>query len=122
MHNKRSGAHGEDLACEYLKKNGYKVLERNFRTRNGEIDVIAIDTKTKPQTLVFIEVKTRQSQRFGDAFESVHYHKMQALTRTASYYKATHRNLPEQLRIDAIAVMIQADGALLTLEHLKNVS
>lgn len=122
LHNKHFGAQGEEIACNFLKKQGYRVIERNFRTRNGEVDIIAIDQSQKPYTLVFVEVKTRVSQRFGSPFESVHYYKMKALMRTALFYQSTHKSLPSLLRIDAIAVMLFPDGNLSSIEHLKDVS
>lgn len=122
FHNKHFGAQGEDLACSFLKKQGYRIIEQNFRTRNGEVDIIAIDESQKPHTLVFVEVKTRISNRFGSPFESIHYYKMKALMRTAQFYQSTHRNLPQLLRIDAIAVILFPDGTVSSIEHLKNVS
>lgn len=61
MNNRRSGIEGENAAVEYLKKHGYVILERNFNTKVGEIDIIAEDK----DTLVFVEVKARDNTKFG---------------------------------------------------------
>lgn len=111
---------GEDLACEYLRKHSYTIVERNFHARGGEIDIIAIETVKKEQTLCFIEVKTRTSAAFGSPFEAISYWKLKSLQKTAIYYTILHKNLPKMFRIDAIAVMIS--GSTETVEHLKNIT
>ena len=96
------GKYGEDLAVNYLKNLGYKMIERNFRIRGGEIDIIAIDG----QTLVCIEVKTRTSHQFGLPEESVTPHKIKFIERSAKFYRANrkHLNLPQLERIDVVTV------------------
>ena len=83
---------GEDKACEYLKKLGYKIIERNFRKGYGELDIIAIDsTEGKGnEILVFVEVKTRSSNQFGTPLESITYCKLKELIKTAQFYKLIH--------------------------------
>ncbi|MDP3987728.1 MAG: YraN family protein [Candidatus Levybacteria bacterium] len=112
---------GEDIAAEYLKKKGYKIIERNFRGRNGEIDIIAIDGSEKDKALVFVEVKTRNSVNFGTPLEAINYFKLKSLIHVAQFYKVSHRNLPELLRIDAVAVKLSDDNAI-DIEHVKNIS
>lgn len=116
-----TGRLGEDKACEYLKKLGYKILERNYRKSYGEIDIIAIETLKDQKTLCFIEVKTRTSNVFGTPLESISPWKLKSLMRTAEYYKISHRNLPEAMRIDAISVILD-DNRLQSIEFLKNIS
>lgn len=108
---------GEDLASEYLKKVGYKILERNFRKGYGEIDIIALDKNT----LVFVEVKTKTSTLFGSPFEAITPFKIKALERTAAFYKKLHPELPEALRIDAVSVMLDQNKKNSTIELLKNI-
>lgn len=112
------GKLGEDIATRYLSKQGYKVVERNFRIRNGEIDIIALDPTN--QTLVFIEVKTRDSTQFGSPFEAIGFYKLKFITRTANYYSVTHPKLPRMLRIDAIAVTFKQGVS--RIEHEENIS
>ncbi len=101
--NKRTvGTEYERLACEYLLKEGYRILERNFRCRQGEVDIIARDGKY----LVFIEVKYRKSLREGDPAEAVDYHKQTRILRTARFYM-TYAHIPEDTpcRFDVVAVL-----------------
>ncbi len=107
---------GEEIACHYLKKLGYKIIDRNFRARNTEIDIVAI----KDKTLVIIEVKTRTSDRFGTPLESINYFKLRSLTKAAEHYKVTHKNLPELLRIDAVSVDFSSIQP--KIEHIQNIS
>jgi putative endonuclease len=120
MSNQVSGKHGEDIAVEYLKKQKYKILERNFRIRNGEIDIIAIDHSEMEPVLAFIEVKTRSSTYFGTPFEAITSWKMEALIRTSQVYKALHPKLPDLMRIDAVSVAITQGGEI--VELLKDIS
>lgn len=121
-HNKQFGQKGEDEACSYLRRQGYEIIERNFRIRNGEIDIIALDKSTKPYTLCFIEVKTRFSDDFGDPLEAITYYKLQALTRTALFYQMSHPKLPSLLRLDAVALTMDHDGNLIDLKLVKNLN
>lgn len=112
------GFKGEELASRYLISKGYKILQRNFSKRYGEIDIVAIDNNT----LVFIEVKTRTSDDFGNPLEAITPWKLQSLIKTAQYYKLTHRNLPDPLRIDAIGIKLTSDGEVEKIELIKNIS
>lgn len=113
---------GENKACEYLKKLGFKILERNFRKGYGEIDIVAIEkTKKNGKILVFIEVKTRTSNQFGSPLEAITYWKLKTLIKTAQYYKLTHPNLPESMRIDAIAVLLNGNEVK-SIELIRNIS
>ncbi len=112
-----TGSLGEKIAAEYLRKQGYKILEQNFSKRWGEIDIIAIDQ----DTLVFIEVKTRTSNAFGSPLEAITPWKLKTLTRTLQFYKATHRSLPDSLRIDAVAILLSG-REVESIELVKNIS
>lgn len=119
---KIEGELGETLAVAFLKKNNFRIIERNFRMRNGEIDIIAIDTHEKPPVLSFVEVKTRKTTEFGMPLESIGYYKLQALYRTAQYYKLSHPQLPDSLRIDAVSVLLNPDNSLCEIQLVKNIS
>ena len=108
---------GENLATQYLRQHGYKIIERNFRKGYGEIDIVAVCDNT----LVFVEVKTRTSSTFGSPLESITPWKLKTLIKTAQYYKLVHPNLPESLRIDALSVKLAA-GEVENIEHIKNIS
>ncbi|MBI4096675.1 MAG: YraN family protein [Candidatus Levybacteria bacterium] len=112
---------GEEKACEYLKKLGFKIIERNFRKGYGEIDIIAIDSSEKEKVLSFTEVKTRTSNSYGSPLEAITYWKLKSLIKTAQYYKLTHNNLPKSLRIDAVSVVLNGNEAK-SIEITRNIS
>lgn len=118
------GEIGENYAVSFLQKKGYKIIQRNFRVNGGEIDIIAVDQSEgkENETLVFIEVKTRTTRNFGDPFDAIGYYKMRALTRTAHYYKLTHRSLPDLMRIDAVLIIIDDHNQIKEIELVKNIS
>ena len=96
------GDHGEDLAAAALKKQGYKILERNYVTPLGEIDLIARQGKV----VVVVEVKTRKSTRFGSPQEAVSVTKQQRLRRLADYYLKDKRLAGIPVRFDVVAVTL----------------
>ncbi len=113
-----SGIKGEDLACEFLRKKGYKIIERNFRARGGEIDIIALDC----ETLVFIEVKARSTSEFGSPLEAITTWKLKSIVKTAQFYKLKNPKLPEALRIDAVAITLDQGNDIKSIELVKNIS
>ncbi len=108
---------GEDAACKFLKDKNYKIIDRNFRIGYGEIDIIAV----KDNVLVFVEVKTRSSDNFGTPFEAITSWKLRPLIRTSQFYKQSHKNLPDEMRIDAIGVKVSGNEVL-DVEHMKNIT
>jgi putative endonuclease len=98
----QAGKKGEEQAIEFLKKQKYKIIERNFRIRGGEIDIVALDGKT----LVYVEVKTRTSHQFGLPEEAVTPAKIRFIERAAKFYRNNRKNhdLPSLERIDVVAV------------------
>jgi putative transposase len=99
------GDHGEDLAAAALKKQGYKILERNYVTPLGEIDLIA----RQGQTVVVVEVKTRRGTRFGAPQDGVHPGKQDRLRRLAEYYLKAKRLTGTTVRFDVVAVTLADD-------------
>lgn len=124
MFNIQLGKQGEQFAVEFLASNGLQVIDRNFRIRGGEIDIIAIETdpQTREQTLVFLEVKTRSSSDLGDPLEAIKYYKMRAIIKTTQFYKLKHPKLPDLMRIDAVSVLVNDEGQLMDIEHIKNIT
>jgi|SRR3989344_8026107 len=115
MNNKQTGNYGETLASEFLKKLGYKILERNFRIRGGEIDIVAKDK----ETIVFVEVKTRYSHDFGEPLESITPWKINFLIRACQFYVIKKRLENSPLRIDVVTVDF-TNGQ--EFEHIKNIT
>lgn len=99
--NKTFGAFGENLAADWLTENGYRVLDRNFSCRAGEIDIIAMQS----DTVVFIEVKTRSSNRFGQPSEAVSTSKQRKLVKTALYYMQKNKLLEYMCRFDVMEII-----------------
>jgi putative endonuclease len=98
------GALGEQLAVEHLTSLGLEVLDRNWRCRYGELDVIAADRSTR--TVVFVEVKTRTSDRFGGVQEAVTPDKVRRLRRLAGLWLAAHDTNWSGVRLDVVGVRI----------------
>lgn len=118
------GNRGEDAAVSYLRRQGIQIIGRNFRIRGGEIDIIGIDRSSGigKEVLVFYEVKTRSSEQFGTPFEAITYWKVKTLIKAAQFYILKHPNLPETLRIDAIAVTCDQAGEVINLDLVKNIT
>lgn len=94
------GIDGESLATEFLRKKGYRILERNYRTRRGEMDIIA----KEGGALVFVEVKAHRGDQFGGPQGAVGWRKQQQLIRVASHYMARHRIQNRDCRFDLVLI------------------
>lgn len=108
------GKKSEELAEIYLKQKGYLILERNYRTKIGEIDIIAKENAT----LVFIEVKARRSSAFGSPKSSVNYQKQRKISLIAAQYLKQPQFKNQRARFDVISVK-QHSGAP-EIEHVMN--
>ena len=111
------GATGEQLAADHLIRMGFQILDRNYRTRWGELDIVACDR----QRIVFCEVKCRIANRARrDPLESVHQAKRAQVRRMAGRWlnERPHPHVHD-LRFDAIGVTLSLDGELLRLDHLE---
>lgn len=120
--NLAEGKQGEQYAVQFLTSQGFQIIEQNFRIRGGEIDIIAVDPLTEPQSLVFIEVKTRSSGDYGTPLEAIGYYKLRALIKATQFYKLTHPRLPNLMRIDAVSVLVNEQGQLMDIELVKNIT
>ncbi len=113
MNNRKFGNTGEDLACRYLEKQGYKILERNKHySRFCELDIIA----QYKNTTVFVEVKTRKTDHFGAPFEAITKTKFENLKKGVQFYLS--ENKIKDYRIDVIGITLKPE---IKIEHLKNV-
>ena len=108
------GAQGESLAAWYLKKSGYKIIEQNYRSRLGEIDIIARDKKT----LVFVEVKSRRSVRYGSPKWAVTARKQRKISMAALHYLKSTRQTGIKARFDVVAITANRDEP--RIEIIKN--
>ena len=111
-----AGQRGEDLAAEHFARLGFDVVARNHRTRFGELDLVVFDG----ETLVFVEVKTRRSGS-REAWENLHDVKCSKVRRMAIAWltESTERPFSAHLRFDGVAVLLDAAGDLVRLDHLE---
>ncbi len=109
------GKNGESLAEAYLKLIGYEILEKNFRCFRGEIDLIALNE----EQVIFIEIKSRHSKKYGLAAEAVTEEKLKHIYKTAEYYLITKKLEKNDVRIDVIEIYIGKDEC--SINHLKQV-
>jgi len=115
--NRQIGAFGEATIARYLESRGYDIIERNWRIKEGEIDIIACGADG---LLHFVEVKTRSSLAFGDPLEAIDRNKARRLQRLALAWLATHHQLGADFSIDVAAVLLAADGSH-TIDFRENI-
>jgi putative endonuclease len=114
-HRRLLGDLGERLGVQHLLAKGYRIRERNFRVREGEIDIVA----ERGDLLAFVEVRCRRGDRMGTAGESLTPAKQRRLVGLADAYGLAREGLPEQRRIDVIALDFGPGNRLLSLEHIE---
>lgn len=110
--NKKVGALGEKIADQYLRDKGYRIEERNFTTRSGEIDIVCWDGKT----LVFVEVKAKNGHDFGEPEEMVNKNKLNRVKRMGEEYLLKN-NLDCLCRIDVVGIVLDSEGLVERLSH-----
>jgi putative endonuclease len=110
------GILGEKIAADFLGRNGYHILETNYRCSKGEIDIIA----NYQDTLVFIEVRTKKSLEFGSPEESITPVKAARIRAVAAHYGQNHDNLPSSWRIDVVSVQLDRNNKVARLELIEN--
>ena len=108
------GEKSENLAAWYLRENGYKIIEQNYRNQIGEIDIIAQDKKT----IVFVEVKSRRSIRYGSPKWAVTPQKQRKISMVALYYLKTTKQIDSKARFDVVAITSNRDVP--QIEIVKN--
>ena len=116
MKRRETGMLGENIACDFLGKNGYHIIEKNYRCPGGEIDIIA----RQEDTLVFVEVRTKTNRRFGTPEESITPTKMERLRTVAAHYGQNRSNLPASWRIDVVAIQMDSRGKVSRIEIIEN--
>jgi putative endonuclease len=114
-HNKQElGKEGERVAEQFLKRKGYKLVERNFRCTEGELDLIVLDRRV----VVFVEVKTRTGRGFGSPLEAVEYRKQQKMIRAAQYFLSAKGLHQRDARFDVVGVSWLGREPM--VEHIEN--
>lgn len=102
LNHKSLGNYGEEIAAKMMTEKGCIILQRNFRCRFGEIDIVARDG----DTIIFVEVKTRRNKRFGEAEEAVDYRKQKKIRQVAEYYLMMNRSKSQKCRFDVYSVYL----------------
>lgn len=108
------GRHGEQLAVEYLELAGLRILDRNWRCAEGEIDIVAAER----QVLVVCEVKTRSGTQFGTPLEAITRAKQRRLRQLAGRWLSAHGVLFDEVRIDVVGLTKASDGSF-EIEHVR---
>jgi putative endonuclease len=116
MRRRDTGILGEKLACQFLVKKGYDIIETNYRCAEGEIDIIA----RQEDTLVFVEVRTKRSKEFGLPEESITAVKKERLRALAERYGQEHENLPGLWRIDVVAIQLDKKDGSRRIQLIEN--
>jgi putative endonuclease len=116
LRRKLLGRQGEDAATNYLKKNNYQILCRNYTCKLGEIDIVARER----DFIVFVEVRSRSSEDFGLPQETINRRKKMKLRNLARYYLKETGKSDENCRFDIIALVLEEGGNVKRLEHIEN--
>lgn len=108
------GEEGERIAEAFLRKKGYRLVERNYRCPIGELDLVFLDRRV----LVFVEVKTRTDDRFGAPLEAIHRRKQQKMIKAALFFLSQHRLHEREARFDVVGISLK--GREPVVEHIEN--
>lgn len=111
------GNFGENIAAKYLTKNGFSVISRNFRSRYGEIDLIA----KKSNKICFIEVKTRVGNAKGQPYESYRYFKSRSFKRAVQFYLLQNNFKDYKLSLDLISIVLNEKEEVIKLDYFENI-
>ena len=114
--NKDIGNYGEDLSLEFLKRNGYYILNRNFRNKCGEIDIIC----KKDDLIIFIEIKSRYSYTHGSPIEAITYSKQKQIIKLCKFYIYINKLITYNIRFDVIEVFFNKDNNLYSINHITD--
>jgi putative endonuclease len=115
-YNKLLGAYGEDVACSYLEKQGYKILERNFNCKVGELDIVALEG----DVLSFIEVKCRTGVDYGNPADAVSYSKQGKIVKAALFFMTRYKLFDHMCRFDVIEVLTDGSKEDTRINLIKN--
>lgn len=114
--NKNIGFYGENLATDYIRTLNYKISDKNFQNRYGELDIIAFEN----EILVFIEVKTRTSKNYGSPLLALSKSKVKNIIKMAKFY-INHKNFSMFfVRFDVIEILINVENNTFSLNHIKD--
>lgn len=116
--NKEIGNYGEKTALEFLKNKNYKILEVNYYTKIGEIDLIVEDTRNN--CIAFVEIKSRYNLNFGMPMESITTNKKRKIIKTAQYYILNKNISNSYFRFDVIEIIFNMENSIKSINHIEN--
>lgn len=118
LEKKRLGDFGEEVAALYLRNLGFTLVERQYKTKRwGEIDIVA----REGDILVFVEVKTRTTKKYGEPYEAITFYKKRTLKRAAEFYILARGPSEGSLRMDLITILLEPrTKEILSLKHYRN--
>ena len=114
--NKQTGNMGEQIAAEYLADKGYEIIERNYREKYGEVDIVCRFS----ECVIFVEVKTKTEGEYGEPWEMINRHKLKQITNMGHLW-CIQNHYHGLLRIDVVGVWLDAVGEVERVEHWENV-
>lgn len=120
INNRKTGNKGEQIAADLLAEKGYKILERNYRNKWGEVDIVARCKVKGESYLVFVEVKTKTDEIYGEPWEMINKHKLKQITQMG-YLWCMENHYHGLLRIDVVGVWLDAGGEVVRVTHWENV-
>lgn len=115
---KRVGEKGEQIAAGYLRGKGYQILDRNYTSRYGELDLVALDS----DCIVFVEVKTRTTESFGLPEASITPSKFEKIVNTGLLWLQDHPESPDDWRIDVVAIILNKNRRVDDIQQFVNVN
>lgn len=120
VNNRKTGDKGEGVAAEMLEEKGYEILERNYRDKYGEVDIVAKCIVCGEDYVVMVEVKTKTEGEYGEPWEMINKHKLKQITQMGHLWcmENHYRGL---LRIDVVGVWLDGGGEVVRVEHWENV-
>jgi putative endonuclease len=115
---RRIGNLGEQIAADFLGDLGYKLLDQNYHTPYGELDLIMLDS----EILVFAEVKTRTTNSFGSPESSITQTKLERIHNSALLWLQSHLEQKDDWRVDVVAIILNSEGRIQDIQHFINVN
>lgn len=114
--NKDVGNYGENLSSEFLKRNGYSILSRNFRNKCGEIDIIC----KKDDLIIFVEIKSRYSSSYGHPTEAITYSKQKQIIKLCKFYICINNLINYNFRFDVVEVFLNKNNNHYSINHITD--
>ncbi len=120
INNRKTGNKGEQIAADFLADKGYEILDQNYRNKWGEVDIVSIYKVKGESYVVFVEVKTKTEEIYGEPWEMINKHKLKQITQMGHLW-CMENHYHGLLRIDVVGVWLDIAGEMARVEHWENV-